>query len=152
MFSSRYLSTFEEQCVYWQKSLASISEVVQLLGEVQRSWSFLENLFIHSEEVKKELPKESERFIGIDVETKAILKEGDKAQKALTFCTKEDIYPRLEKVQEELNICQKALNAFMDSKRTSFPRFYFVSPDDLLDILANGNNPSKIMCHMTKIF
>jgi dynein heavy chain len=40
----------------------------------------------------------------------------------------------------------------MDSKRRSFPRFYFVSPDDLLDILSNGNNPKKIMCHMTKIF
>jgi len=125
MFSSRYLSTFEEQCVYWQKSLAAISEVVQLLGEVQRSWSFLENLFIHSEEVKKELPKESERFVGIDQETKAILKEGDKAQKALVFCTREDIYPRLEKIQDELTICQKALNEFMDSKRTAFPRFYF---------------------------
>jgi len=138
--------------VFTQKSLAAISEVVQLLGEVQRSWSFLENLFIHSEEVKKELPKESERFVGIDQETKAILKEGDKAQKALVFCTREDIYPRLEKIQDELTICQKALNEFMDSKRTAFPRFYFVSPDDLLDILSNGNNPKKIMCHMTKIF
>jgi dynein heavy chain len=78
MFSSRYLSTFEDKCMYWQKSLASISEVVQLIGEVQRSWSFLENLFIHSEEVKKELPKESERFVDIDKETKNILKEGDK--------------------------------------------------------------------------
>lgn len=49
MFSSRFLSTFEEKCNYWQKSLASIAEVVQILQEVQRSWSFLENLFIHSE-------------------------------------------------------------------------------------------------------
>ena len=28
MFSSRYLSTFEEQCVLWQKSLASVAEVI----------------------------------------------------------------------------------------------------------------------------
>ena len=70
MFSSRYLATFEEKCVYWQKSLAAIAEVVQLLAEVQRSWSFLENLFIGSEEVKKELPKESEKFVGIDKEVK----------------------------------------------------------------------------------
>jgi len=37
----------------------------------------LENLFIHSEEVKKELPKESEKFVGIDKEVKAILKDGE---------------------------------------------------------------------------
>lgn len=40
----------------------------------------------------------------------------------------------------------------MDSKRRAFPRFYFVSPADLLDILSNGNNPKKIMVHMPKIF
>lgn len=40
----------------------------------------------------------------------------------------------------------------MDSKRRAFPRFYFVSPADLLDILSNGNNPNKVMIHMPKIF
>jgi len=39
----------------------------------------------------------------------------------------------------------------MDSKRMAFPRFYFVSPADLLDILSNGNAPVKIMKHMPKI-
>jgi dynein heavy chain len=31
----------------------------------------------------------------------------------------------------------------MESKRRAFPRFYFVSTADLLDILSNGNNPHK---------
>ena len=60
MFASRYLATFEDRCIKWQKALAAISEIVLLCGEVQRNWSFLEQLFIHSAEVKKELPKESE--------------------------------------------------------------------------------------------
>jgi dynein heavy chain len=59
---------------------------------------------------------------------------------------------RLEEVQKQLTLCEKALNDFMDSKRRAFPRFYFVSPADLLDILSNGNNPNKIMVHMPKIF
>jgi dynein heavy chain len=33
----------------------------------------------------------------------------------------------------------------------AFPRFYFVSPADLLDILSNGNSPVKVMVHMPKI-
>lgn len=32
----------------------------------------------------------------------------------------------------------------MESKRRAFPRFYFVSTADLLDILSNGNNPHKV--------
>jgi dynein heavy chain len=98
MFSSRYLATFEEKCVYWQKSLAAIAEVVQLLAEVQRSWSFLENLFIGSEEVKKELPKESEKFIGIDKEVKVILRDGEAKKIALIFCNQGNVFQRLEEV------------------------------------------------------
>jgi len=41
---------------------------------------------------------------------------------------------------------------FMDGKRRAFPRFYFVSTADLLDILSNGNSPAKVMVHMPKIF
>jgi dynein heavy chain len=39
----------------------------------------------------------------------------------------------------------------MDQKKMAFPRFYFVSSSDLLDILSNGNAPSKVMVHMPKI-
>jgi dynein heavy chain len=39
----------------------------------------------------------------------------------------------------------------MTSKKIAFPRFFFVSSSDLLDILSNGNAPSKVMVHMPKI-
>jgi dynein heavy chain len=151
MFSSRYLATFEEKIVYWQKSLAAVSEIVVLLGDVQRTWSFLENLFIHSEEVKKELPKEAIKFVEIDKNVRQILEDGYKKQKAIAFSVQEYVLPGLEKIQADLTICEKALNEFMDSKRMAFPRFYFVSPADLLDILSNGNAPEKVMEHMPKI-
>jgi dynein heavy chain len=137
--------------MYWQKGLASINEVVVTCGEVQRTWSFLESLFIHSEEVKKELPAESQKFIGIDENVKKLLIDAFATKKALDFCIKDKVLETLEDLQKELTVCEKALNEFMDSKRLAFPRFFFVSPADLLDILSNGNQPSKIMCHMPKI-
>jgi len=152
MFASRYLSTFEEQVVYWQKALAAIFDVISVLQEVQRLWSFLENLFMHSQEVKKELPEESEKFVHIDKDVKEILKQGETMKIMKTFSVQEDILPRCEAVEKELNLCEKALNEFLDGKRRAFPRFYFVSTLDLLDILSNGNNPSRIMRHMSKVF
>ena len=41
------------------------------INEIQRTWSYLEPLFIHSD--KRELPVDAERFAGIDVEIKDIL-------------------------------------------------------------------------------
>ena len=152
MFSSRYLSTFEEKCVYWQKALAAIAEITMLAAEVQRNWSFLENLFMSSDEVKKELPETAEKFIGIDQKVKEILRDAYSKQIALDYCVQEYVMPALEDVEKQLSICEKALLDFMDSKRRAFPRFYFVAQNDLLDILSNGNAPKKIMIHMPKIF
>ena len=40
--------------------MGNIAEVSTLLSEVQRSWAFLGNLFVFSDEVKKELPDETD--------------------------------------------------------------------------------------------
>lgn len=42
-------------------------------------------------------------------------------------------------------MCEKALAEYLETKRLAFPRFYFVSSADLLDILSNGNNPIEVM-------
>ena len=33
----------------------------------------------------------------------------------------------------------------LETKRVAFPRFYFVTPADLLDILSKGSNPQAII-------
>lgn len=54
------------------------------------------------------------------------------------------LYDCLEKLQAELSKCEKALSEFLETKRLIYPRFYFISPVDLLDILANGNQPKLV--------
>ena len=34
----------------------------------------------------------------------------------------------------------------------AFPRFYFMSSADLLDVLSNGNNPARVVHHFPKFF
>ena len=80
------------------------------------------------------------------------MKNGCDIKNAMKFCTIEGMLKRLESIQAQLKVCEKALNEFLDSKRRAFPRFYFVSVNDLLDILSNGNSPAKINRHMSKIF
>lgn len=43
-----------------------------------------------------------------------------------------------------LALCEKALAEYLETKRLAFPRFYFVSSADLLDILSNGNEPVEV--------
>jgi len=44
------------------------------------------------------------------------------------------------------------LFVFMQEKRSSFPRFYFIGDDDLLEILGQSTNPAVIQTHLKKLF
>ncbi len=56
MMANRYMNTFKDEILGWNKKLMNVADVNQILSEIQRTWSYLESLFIASEEVKKELP------------------------------------------------------------------------------------------------
>lgn len=47
---------------------------------------------------------------------------------------------------------ENALNDYMEEKRGKFPRFYFLSNDELIDILANSNNFGIIQQHLKTLF
>jgi dynein heavy chain, axonemal len=152
MMANRYMNTFRDAIIGWNKKLMNVADVNQIMTEIQRTWAYLESLFIHSEEVKKELPEAATRFSNIDTEVKKVLGEFREKKNCVECCNADGLMKFLEKQQSELEICEKALADYMESKRRAFPRFYFVSTADLLDILSNGNSPTKVMIHMSKCF
>jgi dynein heavy chain len=152
MMGSRFLSTFEKEVTTWQKELAAVDEVMQLLGEVQRLWSYLEPLFIRSAEVQAELPEDAKRFVGIDKDVRQSLKDAHATKLIKQACNKPGLFDLLEDAEGRLNLCKRSLMDFLAAKRTQFPRFYFMSEADLLDVLSNGSTPSKIVHHVTKIY
>ncbi|KAK3274277.1 hypothetical protein CYMTET_17534, partial [Cymbomonas tetramitiformis] len=152
MISSRYVEVFRDSVVHWQRTLTAVGDVMTIWGEIQRVWAYLEELFMDLEEVKKELPEDTARFARVDTEVREFLAAALKTPNIVMVCHVDGLYERLERMQGNIVLCEKALTNFLEQKKTVFPRFYFVSTTDLLDILSNGNRPSELMVHMPKIF
>ena len=64
--------------------------------------------------------------------------------KVVSLCDIPGIKESLETILSQLEMCQKALNSYLEEKRSKFSRFYFIGDDDLLEILGQAKNPAVI--------
>lgn len=58
---------------------------------------------------------------------------------------------QLRALSEQLELCQKSLSDYLDTKRGAFPRFYFISDEELLSVLGTSEAAS-VQEHMLKLF
>ncbi|XP_063612420.1 dynein beta chain, ciliary-like, partial [Penaeus indicus] len=152
LMTSKYIEHFLDEVSAWQNKLSIADQVITLWFEVQRTWSHLESIFIGSDDIRRQLPEDSARFDQIDIDFKELVSEMVANPHVLNATNRKGLYQRLEALQAELTLCEKTLAEYLETKRLAFPRFYFVSTADLLDILSNGNQPVKVTKHLTKLF
>ncbi|CAH1164042.1 unnamed protein product [Phaedon cochleariae] len=152
LITSKFIAHFLEEVSSWQYKLGIADQVITVWFEVQRTWMHLESIFMSSEDIRKQLPEDSTRFDNIDTNFKKLMIEMAKIPNVIESTNRQGLLEILEEHQKNLTLCEKALAVYLETKRLAFPRFYFVSSADLLDILSNGNQPELVAKHLTKLF
>lgn len=120
---------------------------------VQRKWMYLESIFA-SDDIKMQLPDEAKKFGKTDGQYKKIMESTAKTPNVLQATVKADGGNRLGDLKNilfDLDKCQKSLSNYLESKRMSFSRFYFIPNDDLLQILGSSD-PKSIQPFLLSLF
>ncbi len=117
---------------------------------VQRKWMYLEGIFVGGD-IRSQLPEEAKKFDVIDKLFKKIMTETQREPNIKKACSATNRLQDLQTISVGLEKCQKSLNDYLDSKRNAFPRFFFISDDELLSILGSSD-PTCVQEHMIKMY
>ena len=161
--ASKFFSVFERTITSWEKTLGVVNDVVEMVLKVQLAWMYLENIFIGSEDIARQLPSETEMFGTINTRFIKLMQEMHKTSNVVLACTAMrapdigdtpdvSLLNELSAMDSNLERIQKSLDDYLESKRQMFPRFYFLSNDDLLQILGQAKEPQNIQPHLKGMF
>ena len=125
LMASKYIAHFLEEVSGWQKKLSTTDAVMTIWLEVQRTWSYLESIFIGSEDTRQQLPEDSLRFDGIDADFKTIMAEAANVPNVVKATNKPGLFEALESMQDRLTLCEKSLAEYLETKVRKFFRLLF---------------------------
>jgi dynein heavy chain len=136
MKSTKFADPFRDKVNEWETKLSFVSEILENLLQVQRKWIYLDDIF-QGDDIKREMRTEVQSFSKITEKFQEILinmRLEVFVVNATHYKNPAELLEDINKLLEDLEVIQRALELYLETKRRAFPRFYFISNDDLLEV------------------
>merc|ERR1719253_1322725 len=151
MMFSLFKGPFEEEIDEWNARLMRVSETLDEWLKCQRAWMYLQPIF-DSDDIMKQLPTEGKRFKHVDATWRQEMNNARENPKIVECCAVEGLNDKWRECNVYLDMVQKGLEDYLETKRNAFARFYFLSNDELLEILSQSKDPTRVQPFLSKVF
>jgi len=153
ILGSRFVGRMRERVVAEHEKLHKVKLVLDDWASLQRKWMYLWPIFrLGGDSIKTALRAEHKAFGVVDAAYKDVMKRVRDDSNAIRACLRPGLKEALEKHGVTLDEVLRRLEAYLETKRLAFPRFYFLADEDLLDCIANAGDPHRVQPHLRKMF
>lgn len=149
--ASPYVKEVEADVIAWEKKLLEIQDILDEWLRCQVGWLYLEPIF-SSQDISAQLPKEASMFDLVDKIWRAAMEKTYQSKIVTQVVTVKNIHKNFAKCNKKLDEIQRSLRDYLETKRVAFPRLYFLSDDELLQILSETKVPERVQPHLKKTF
>ncbi|XP_046823509.1 dynein axonemal heavy chain 7-like [Vespa crabro] len=151
MRGSAFVKQIRKKVDDFYQKLLRIQNTIEQWVKVQVQWMYLLPIF-SSKDIIAQLPEENVLFVQVD----GIFRNAMQAVKRDRRVKETAGSVGLLEAMREANIMMETVNEgiynYLEKKRLFFPRFFFLSNDDMLEILSETKDPLRVQPHLKKCF
>ncbi|XP_017051507.2 cytoplasmic dynein 2 heavy chain 1 [Drosophila ficusphila] len=146
--NSAAFDSFSDQAELWESRLNTLDALLSSLNHSQRRWVYLAPVFGSGT-----LQQEQALFKRIDKDFRFVMREIEMDPRVTSLTKINNITTIVNALETQLARCQQNLMSYITDKRNSFPRFYFLGDDDLLELLGQASKDADVIQrHIRKLF
>ena len=117
----------------------------------QRNFLYLQPIFTGTS-IQQKLHKEAVDWQTVNKVWGDLMKLTFDHPEFFSVMSRDRLFSQLQTCNKLLDLIIKGLNEYLESKRLSFPRFFFLSNEELISILSHTHDFTKIQDSMPKLF
>uniref|UniRef100_A0ABD2XKY5 Dynein heavy chain, cytoplasmic n=1 Tax=Trichogramma kaykai TaxID=54128 RepID=A0ABD2XKY5_9HYME len=134
---------FASRAARCESALTELEDRLKCLSVVQRKWVYLEPVLSSGA-----APSDQGRWSRVDKEFRYFMEEIYKDPRIPSL--KKLPFHALTSLKDLMDRCQRGLDDFLEEKRSAYPRLYFLSDEDLLELISGKGKGFDV--HLSKLF
>lgn len=132
-----HIRNFLEKLLELEKTIKGVGELLSEWASFQRNYLYLSGIFV-LEEITRALPREAKAFLHVAALYTASTQAFRAAPQVYRISLREHYLTVLVRNNVECDSIRAGLVGLLEKKRGHFPRLYFLSNEELVDILGQG--------------
>ncbi|KAJ8683862.1 hypothetical protein QAD02_019654 [Eretmocerus hayati] len=151
MRGSAFVKPIAQEVQIFYELLLRIQNTLDEWAKVQVQWMYLLPIFT-SKDIIAQLPEENILFVEVDATFRKAMQNVTREPRVRETAGSPGLWEAMRDANDLMERVNDGVANYLEKKRLFFPRFFFLSNDDMLEILSETKDPLRVQPHLKKCF